>query len=890
MTRKLTVLTAFLLSCLLCSAGQPSFRHITTAEGLSHSTVVSIVQDGEGKMWFATHDGLNCYDGYDFTVYRHIRGDGASIAYNYVRSLVLDASGNLWVSDDSAISFYDGTKNAFRNYETPGSHNVIAFSEFSPDKLIVACSDTLLLMDKPSGQFSGEAVPDGIRSLSVRSFASDGRSLLMGTDSGEIYSWDRTSGDIRRFLLGGNGSVVRCILPENGRIWVGTDGGGLFLLDPGTAGTERFSVEDGMVSDHIRTLCRDSQGKLWIGTYEGLDIYDGTVFTHCRWIPSDGVSLSNNSIRCLTCDSQGGVWIGTYYGAINYSHPLRPEFSHYVPSIPGLAFPDNRISFIAQQSDDVVWLANGYSGAMTYNLRTGQATYVKIPGGEEETNDIKAIFADDGNGRIWFGGNFGGLNVLSTRSGILRHYEDLPSGVYSITPKDGNTLYLCTSSGLYLADRRSGTAMPDALFDSRLKVRVIEKDSKGRIWAGGAFGVRLFRDDLNYEDITGPELSGITRVTCLMENSSGQQFIGTDYGLYRYSEEGTVTFFSTADGLPNNVICSISEDAFGLIWISTDNGLCRFNPFTRAFRSYGPKDGLLFPRFISKSACLLGDGRLLLGSSEGMVSFVPESIKDNPFSPVPKVWKAEAAGRLLADPGLGIRMRQGDNPLVLYFSSMNYLSGGRDRFRYRMRGYERNWHQLIGENKAEYLNLPPGRYTFELKAANDEGMWNDSLVKVPVIIRRVWFHSAFDYILLSCLVLILASGAVYMVVTRRRNAGPEPPAEETPEEAFLRSAGEIVDANLANDGFSVTDLARELGISRSGLYDKMKQISGVPVLEFIRHRRFERACQLLKEGNMTVAEVGYAVGFSSPTYFSRAFKNYYGLLPTEYINKFKSKK
>ncbi|MBR1633402.1 MAG: helix-turn-helix domain-containing protein [Bacteroidales bacterium] len=892
MTKKSAIFILLLLSCLPARAGQVSFRHLGTAEGLSHGTVLSIVQDHQGKMWFATHDGLNCYDGYKFSVYRHVQEDSRSLAYNYVRTLLVDSESVLWISDGSCVSRYDSGTDGFFNYESPRSRNVMALDEFSADALLVAFSNSLWTFDKHSGEFSDSRIPDGIKKVQARSFAKDGQLLYIGTAAGDLYSWDLAGGDIRRFSLQGNTAMVRCILPHNGQIWVGTDGNGLFRLDPLTAETVRYGVEDGLVSVHIRALCLDSAQKIWIGTYCGLDIYDGSSFTHCLWSASDGVSLSNNSIRSLACDSQGGLWVGTYYGAISYSHPLRPEFTHTVPAVPGHEFPDNRISFIAQISEDEVLLANGYSGAMRYDLQTGKSSYIKIPGGEQGTNDIKAIFADTANSRIWFGGNFGGLSVMNAASGVMRHYDSLPSGVYCITPKDAGTLYVCTSSGLYTVDRRSGAARPEGNFDPKLKVRVISKDSKGRVWAGGAFGIRLFADDTSYEDITTPELDGISRVSCLLETSAGQQFIGTDYGLYSFSKDGVLSFFSTHDGLPNNVICSVSEDAFGLVWISTDNGICRFNPFTGAFRSYGPRDGLLFPRFIANSACLLSDGRLLLGSSEGLVSFVPESIKDDPFSPEPVIWKVKAAGSLLTPSEKGVELCLGNDPLIITFSTMNYLSGGRDRFKYRLRGYERKWHHVIAENEAEYLNLPAGRYVFELMAANDEGVWNNSMVKLPVSVRREWLHSPAAHIILVLLVLAISVFVTVLLLRRRREPGPEPEPEKelTPEEAFLRKAEEIVDANLANDGFSVTDIARELGISRSGLYVRMKQVTGVSVLEFIRRRRFGKACELLGEGRLTVAEVGYAVGFGSPTYFSRAFKKYYGSLPTEYINKSKNTK
>ena len=354
--------------------------------------------------------------------------------------------------------------------------------------------------------------------------------------------------------------------------------------------------------------------------------------------------------------------------------------------------------------------------------------------------------------------------------------------------------------------------------------------------------------------------------------------------LYRFSGNGSgsLFYYSTDDGLPNNVICSINEDAFGLIWIGTENGLCRYNPFNGTFRAYGQRDGLRCSRFIANAGCLLSDGTLFLGASDGLVSFVPESIKDDPFSPSPVIWKICASGEYVSPENSPVILRGDNTPLQFTFSTMNYLSGGRDRFRYRLDGYEKRWHTVIGHNSATYMRLSPGKYTFELQSANDEGVWNSTPATVLVKVSRI--RTGYPSLWLYILLLLITGTAILVIYKRqvRKTADDTASRSETPGEEFIRKASEVVEANLSNESFTIVELAKYLGMSRSVMYERMKEYAGITAFEFIRKKRFERACALLEKGRATVSEISYEVGFSSPDYFSKAFRKYYGMSPKEY--------
>ena len=829
-------------------------------------------------MWIATHDGLNVYDGYSFTVYRNDPSDPHSVADNSIRNLFVDSEATLWIAAGDKISRLrdDGR---FDSYDGPSSRNILAMAELSPDRLLLSTSRGLHSFLKWQGSYDDSIIPEQMRKVSVRAFYSTGDDLLMGSSSGELFLWDLRNGDIRKIRLNDNRSSIRAICVDGNTVWVGTNGGGLYSVDKTTSEYRHYTcgTVDGLLSDYIRALCFDTEGRLWIGTFDGLVIYDGSSFTPCTAeSPGDG-GLSNNSIRSLFRDNQGGMWVGTYYGALNYWHPSRGEFILYDPSSPSSGSAEKIVGCIAPKEGSSVWLGVGHRGVTAFNIDKGKADFFDLHGDPAKANDVKAIFSDKERGKLYVGAMLGGLTVMDTKTGKTTPRPNIPGSVFSLVPKGRDSLFVCTEEALYTLDLKTGSVCETLHQPGMGGFRNLLRDAAGRFWFGGIYGVTVYRDDSLSEVIPAPELDDIRGVNMMLESSSGTVFIGTYYGLYSFNpEDRSLIRFTTEDGLPNNVVCSISEDSFGLIWIGTENGLCRYNPFNGVFRTYDRKDGIPCPRFSSRTACLLPDGRLLLGTAEGLLSFVPESIRDNPFCPPPVILGAE----------------KGDgSSLKVTYATMNYLSAGRDRFRYRLKGYEKEWHQVIGENTAFYRSVPAGRYVFQLQCANNDGIWNSKIAERRLRVNPSWLRSRRAGFVAGAVAALLMAMAAFLIYRRRRAGkevsagGEDAPVQETPEEEFLRRAGEIVDRNMSNENFSTLELAREMGMSRSNMYNRMIAVTGSSALEFIKDRRFKEACRLLKTGRYGVSQVSDMVGFSSPSYFSRAFKNHIGLLPTEYLKK-----
>ena len=748
-------------------AGAISFHRITTGDGLSHGTVLDACQDPKGRMWFATRDGLNSFDGYDVRIYRHSDSDSNTLADNSVRGVMTDRDGILWVTS-AWLSRYDDRTGKFENFITPSHRHIQCISDFTSGKLLVACSDSLYCFDKDRMCFDSSVLPSRMRTLDVRAMCLLSDEILMGTKDGRLYRWNIATNDINILPLKSDNILIKDIICDRDEIWIATEGNGIFHSDLSFSSIEHFTAgHSGLMSNYVRSLCYDTQGRLWIGTNAGLQIYDRGSFTSYVHERTNPFSISDNSIRTIYRDHQGGMWVGTYNDALNWWHPYQYEFSYMYPSYLNPKITGDKISCITGDSEGFLWMGIGWDGVMKYNPRTREMSYYSILSNRDREANIKSIWCDDEYGKVYFASQFGGLDILDRHTGRLSSKDNIPSDVFDIAHKDEDTLFLCTSSGLYLIDRKSGKVKHEDRYRGHRNIKSIHKDSEGKLWIGGSYGMQVYTDDSSFIEAEIDFLDKVSRVTSFHESDSGDIYIVTEYGLYCYNQQKKeFLFFNTENGLPNNVVKCIVEDKNGMIWIGTDNGLCRYNPFSSTFKSYGSKEGLICSRF-SDSAYILENGTLFFGTFEGLISFNPANMLENPFCPQPQIMTIVVSGEEVFPEEGCIAMDWRDNSLTVKLSAMNYLSEGRDSFAYRLKGYDEEWHNITASNTLTYPKLPHGRYTLEVMAANNEGIWNEGAVSLEIIVRPIWTQTVWAKIAAALVVLSFFILGAYLVFRKR---------------------------------------------------------------------------------------------------------------------------
>lgn len=802
---KIPFLLIFFFATAVLTPSMPSaatsddmdFVHIGLEDGLSQSTVLSIVQDPQGNLWFATYDGLNRYDGYGFTVYRNDATDSTSISDAIVRTVVTDSKGRVWAGTYSGLSMYDDDAGCFRNYTvggagTSGEVNLIVPVE--EDILLLGTSSGIGMFDAASGEFADIALPERFAGEHVTAMTGYGGTVFLGTREGGLMAMDVASGEIREIACDAfrGWRVQSLFMDEPGILWVGTEGYGMFRIDLGSGKGIRYSTSSGnLSSDYVRCICRAPDGKLWIGTFTSLNILDEKT-GECTVHDSDPVrpgSLSQSSVRSIYRDIQGGMWLGTYFGGINYWHPLTKRFSA-IRNIPyHNSLNNNVVSCIAEDTDGTVWIGTNSGGINRYDPVSGKFTFYTVADGLG-ANDIKALYIDDNH--VYVGMHHGGLGIIDKRDGSIRNYTDKGGNVYAILPYGQDALMVGMVDGniyRFSVKDRTFHLLKDGKTGERIrtaKLITMFMDSRRRLWVGTENGVEIFRtsgDTLTREPfpVDGKNI-GKTFANCICEASDGRFWLGTRNGLYCIDEAvGGLEHYTVKDGLPGNVVYGILEYARERLWISGGMGLSCFSPEEKTFRNYTSSDGLQGNQFSLYSYCRTKSGEMYFGGISGVSRFVPEDIPVNLSVPEVSmtglyvdnvlVRPGDGSGILTSDIGRTgeIRLREGRSSFTLTFAAADFVSWKQNRFAYTLEGFSDGWTYVMDPSRAAtYSNLPPGKYRFAVKAANKDGIWNETPTTLDVVIMPHWYNTVWARILLAAVTVAAVFAVAHYLWGRKK--------------------------------------------------------------------------------------------------------------------------
>lgn len=496
--------------------GQINFSYISINDGLSQSTVFSIAQDKLGNMWFATYDGVNKYDGYTFTVYQHDENDPNSIANDISRIVMTDSKGRVWIGTRDGLSYYDEEKDKFQNFflEKNGKHlQVNGIVELSPERLLISTLEGLTMFDIPASRFVDDIFGTAMHKMVASALYRHDDQIYIGTPSDGLYCYSIPKNTLEKLAYIPGSKQIQSILQQSPtRIWVATEGSGLLLVNPKTreVKTYRHSPSDpqSISSNYIRSLALDSQNRLWIGTFNDLNIYHegNDSFMSYSSNPVESGSLSQRSVRSIFMDSQGGMWLGTYFGGLNYYHPIRNRFKNieHIPFKNSLS--DNVASCIVEDKQKNLWIGTNDGGLNLYVPGAQKFIHYALQESQREdglgSNNIKSVYVDEPRGLVYIGAHAGGLSILHRNSGRMENFNQLNSplineNVYAILPDGENNFLLGTLSALvhFNPEKRSFTTITqenDGTPINVQKITTLFRDSKKRLWIGGEEGVSVF--------------------------------------------------------------------------------------------------------------------------------------------------------------------------------------------------------------------------------------------------------------------------------------------------------------------------------------------------------------------------------------------------------------
>ena len=777
MAKLLTILIAnILLSSLHAQKPeQTDFIHISVNEGLSQNTIFDIAQDQQGHMWFATDDGLNKYDGYDFTIYRHDEQNPHSISNDIIKACIVDTEGRIWAGTEKGVSLYDAPQDKFYNFTYLKGNKSLPIRDIVEvnNKQLLLFSEKkngLFLFNIETQQFSEKPLHPSLTGIQPTILHKQGDYIYIGSYNG-IYSYSISKKSVEHILPKQlkNKQVYSILRQSPIYLWVGTEGDGLYKINMQTQKVDSYvnipGKQGSISSNYIRSLILDSENILWIGTINGLNIYDEDTdsFSTYTNIPEVSGSLSHTSILDIFADSQGGMWLGTYFDGVNYYHPLKNRFHNIQFTANKNSLNSNVIGCIKEDAQKGIWIGTNNGGLNYYNPQTGIFRHYTQKEGLT-SNDIKSIYIDEANDLAYIATHTGGLNILNRKSGhINRYHNSKIKNIYDIQPTENKEYWLTGMTQFlryspqnktfeYITNQTNGQPLIENRFT------YLKRDSKRRLWLIGEKGVSVYieqKDGLLNSHLL-PENSPLSYkgVNCVHEAHNGIFWIGTRNGIWRFDErKKELKQYTTNHGLPNNVIHGILEDSIGRLWLSTNKGLSCFQPKTEKFRNYTNNDGLQSNQFTDNAYCQTADGQMYFGGINGITTFHPEQIADNPYTPPVTITRLRVFNKTIyPNDNTGILKRNISNTqsitltakqsmFSLDFVVSNYISGNHNIFAYTLEGYDKEWYQSHTQRTASYSNLPAGTYTFLVKAANSDGKWNEQPTKLKIIILPIWYKT-----------------------------------------------------------------------------------------------------------------------------------------------------
>jgi signal transduction histidine kinase/ligand-binding sensor domain-containing protein len=795
------------------------FYHLTRNSGLSQSTVNCIIKDSTGFMWFGTNDGLNRYDGYSFSYYKYDEKNESSIGLGRVLVLFVDSKGRLWAgTDQGGLNQYIPDKDDFIRIQNKSldsnslsNNDVRGICETKKGDLWIATNGGGLDLYNPEtgtfnkldniinhhvnclnydrngnlwvGTTSGVEILDQAYEFSdkqnksrqlkfngnynILSIYQDSRGIIwFGTFGNGAISYNPES-EIINYYSGNNGKddfinhgIIRCFAEDDKKnLLIGTGGGGIDKLNPATGKVQfiqsQLYNQYSLNSDIIYDFYPDDKKNLWIGTYNGgvNIIFDAKdKFGHIKSFGNNN-SLSRNSVLSIREDKNNNLWIGTDGGGLDYYNPAQNVFVHYKndPSNPN-SISGNVIKSLFLDSKNVLWIGTFNEGLNSFDTNSGRFKryHTSINGNSISANHIWDI-DEDQYGRMWFASLGGGLDCYDKKTGEFKNYHHEPGNNSSLSDN---------------------------------YVSSVEIDKNNNIWVGTEYGgvnkMSLNNPGIfkvyNRNDSLKGSLSS-NQICTIFESSTGRIWIGTLGGgisLYKEKEDKFINY-TEKDGLSNNLVYAILEEKNGILWISTNNGLSKFINASEAsnhplFQNYDVSDGLQSNEFSPQAACNSSQGLMYFGGIDGINFFSPDNLrKNNNIPPIVitdfKIFNQSVDIKKQNSPLTKpisrtkiIHLKYNQSVITFEFAALDYTMPLKNKYKYKLDGFEEGWNNVGNQRSATYTNLNPGEYTFRVIGSNNDDIWNNKGASVQIIISppfyKTWIFRSALLILVILLVLV----------------------------------------------------------------------------------------------------------------------------------------
>jgi len=746
---------------------------------ISANAIWVLLEDSDNNLWVGTSAGLDLYDPItdSFIHYDADPDDPTKLPDSQLKSLYETSNGTLWVgTEGGGLSKFNRETGEFFTYR----HDPNNINSLSGNRVLSIYEDRetglfwlgtelngVTVFDRETEQFTRYQYdpedPTTISDDSIQSISQDSDGNLWLSTKDGLNRYDRETDTFIRYFHNpddpsslSDNFVWGIHEDKRGRFWIGTRNG-LNLFDPQRERFARYFHDpadpDSMSGNVPAVFYEDKTGTLWFGTEDGgVSRLAGEPpkFTTYRHNPANPHSLSDNFILGVYVDRAGGAWLGTLNG-LSHLDRQRGTFTNYYhdPDNPN-SLADNVVRSFVEDPQGGLWI--GTNSALHYfDPPTETFTrYVHDPADPESLGvGLLTGLSLDSRGGIWIGLWEFGIDYFDPQTETFTHYqpdETDPAGL-----------------------------------KSHLMPRLVKDPIDDIFWfvdsTGGTGLVRLDAARKTFSNfLLDPEHPGdasLNTVESLYMDDNGQLWVGAQSGLLLFNPatEQFIRHYTKNDGLAHNFVVGIIEDEQGQLWITTKGGLSRFDPQSETFRNYDETDGLQSNQFLFGIA-KAPDGQILLGGVNGLNAFYPDRLQDNPNLPPVVLTGFELFNQPVAigaeDSPLKQVINATDELTLSYdqsvftfeFTALNYTLPEKNQYAYMLEGFDDNWRTTTADRRfATYTNLDPGSYTFRVKASNNDGVWNEEGLSLPVTITPPWWQTTWFRVLVAVLVVGAIAGA-----------------------------------------------------------------------------------------------------------------------------------
>lgn len=799
-----------------------SFSSLSREDGLSQASILTIYQDHKGFLWFGTEDGLNKYDGKNFYIYRYNFEDKNSISNSYIKCITEDHNNNLWIgTGGGGLNLFDRDKEVFisfkhepKNENSLCNNNILSLHVDEENNIWIGTENGLnkydgknfyLYKNNPEDKNS---ISDNYINCIIEDSDND---IWFGTGEGGLNKYIKKTNsfiyykhDPKNKLSISSNLIYSMFEDSECSIWIGTAENGLDKFNKKTGIFTHYvnkNNDTGSISSNtIKCIFEDSKKNLWIGTYEGgLNLFNKyeNNFYHYQHNPLKKSCISDNNITCLFEDRSGIIWVGTYAGGVNKIDYNKMQFKKFLSiSNDSNSLCNGNVWAITEDKQDRIWIGTS-NGLSVYNKKRKTYKHYKKTFSEDSlTNNYIFSLLLDSQNNIWVG-TLEGLNLYNESTDSFTHnfncdFDIDHFRIFYIYEDSRNNLWFGTHNGLilYTREKKSFTLYqhdsdnPYSL--SHNLCWAIQEDFAGNIWIGTINGLNKFDRAQNkfyrfYNDPENVKSLSYNLIMCIYKDKIDNLWIGTwGGGLNKYDHLNNIfTRYSEKNGLANNVVYGILGDRDGNLWMSTNEGISKFNPETKEFRNYDISDGLICNEFNGRAFYKNKDEEFYFGCIEGLISFNPDELFNYNDSPEIVITDFKVLNKSVKvsdntffkrsiEEIKNIVLPYKENVFSFEFAALHYSAPEKNQYAYQLKGFDKDWIYCGNRSFVTYTNLNPGKYLFKVKGANKDNVWNELGTSIEIKIKPPIWSTWWAYCLYITIFFLLIAALINFKFKRQK--------------------------------------------------------------------------------------------------------------------------